>query len=235
MATFPTKSRRRRDAHRRVRLLVEILATAVTAALLLPVAAADAHPRTPGFASDSSPAVKYATQPALRPTKTTLTIKLTHCVGCTLHLFGDYRDGYHHWDAAKTPRPTKHGRISKTVVRLAPQRTRGLVVLVNDPRAVDTGSGNLTVMRYAGLAVGARVPRGHRDTAGHACWAGTSAKRVLLDIRIARYPASDVVTGEDGYAIAPFLNRGVRSIGPRKRTTKGVALKTRDVEGYCGR
>jgi hypothetical protein len=62
------------------------------------------------------------------------------------------------------------------------------------------------------------------------CWAGTSARRVSLDVRAVRYPLRDVA-GHPGHSVRSWFQTTVASTLPMVAATKG-AIGNQDAF-YC--
>jgi hypothetical protein len=166
--------------------------------------------------------------------KVRLTIKVTSCRGCRVSLFGDYRNGSHHWSrGAKLRYVGGPFLTSKTTVRVARKNTRGLLVGISDPKAVRVGAFPVAVLRYGSLRVGETVPSPHYDDTAYSCWAGTRKKKATLAFAVAHVDDVDMATGEEGYVALPFLERGVRTIGHSKATYGSVGLLTQETAGWC--
>jgi hypothetical protein len=111
------------------------------------------------------------------------------------------------------------------------RRTRGMSINLN-PRWSKREAITNVVFRYAHTRIGQRISSA---TAAHkkramGCWAGTDASKVVLRIRVVRFPVVDYA-GNHGYAPRAWLARTHKAVPPMARAFKGT-LANQDAF-YC--
>jgi hypothetical protein len=156
---------------------------------------------------------------------TRITLHVTTCRHCPVRLVqaGGSR---HVWHS-----PTKRIRHGVVSFRVLTRHTYGMSFEIR-PRWSSAGYIPNIVTRYgrthAGDMVTNAVAKHKKFATG--CWAGTSARRVSLDVRAVRFPLPDML-GHPGHSVRAWFKPTLASTLPMVRTTKG-AIGNQDAF-YC--
>ncbi len=152
----------------------------------------------------------------------TLSLHVDSCERCPVTLT-QALEGRKVWQSA-----TKRVQDGDVTFTVPIARTRGMSITVS-PRWSDLDAVPLVAFRYAGTEVGQVIPNSlaATETRGTACWAGTSAKAVSMDIRVVSY-AHRTQSGDPGRAIRVWSKTTRHAMLPYLDAYKG-SLGTQDV------
>ena len=203
-----------------------VLATGVAA--VTTAAGADAVP----VARSGASAAAAAAPSAARPARTTVTLKVPHCEGCTISPAqglwdDDARQGVRSWGG---PSLTVHD--GEAAFTTATRHLHGLSLVMSAPWERRLGYVTNVVMRYGGHAVGERVSvaEARQQRRGTACWAGTDERAVTLKV-IARRARVEGVGGQTTGTLA-FVRTTPDWMRPSRRAYRGV-MGSQDLN-ICG-
>jgi hypothetical protein len=148
---------------------------------------------------------------------TRVTLNIDTCSRCPVDLVQAIEGRGSVW-RSRTER-VKDGAVS---FRVPTRRTHQMSFEINPRWSVLNVVPNI-VTRYHGIQVGDIVTD---DVAPHkkraaGCWAGTSARRITLDVRAVKFPARDL-EGNPGFGLRAWFEPTMDSSGPMVPTFKGA-------------
>jgi len=191
-----------------VHLRLVALIAAVVTALIVGSAGVAADRSTP-LSSDG--AVPEAAARGAVP-KTRITLRAHTCPRCPVRL----TDGNSWWTN------THRVRAGHVSFQIPTRHTHGLVFEVS-PRWANAGNASTVIVtRYANTPPGERIGNevARHKRRGTSCWAGTSARHVVMTFRAVKFRAQ-TPAGDPGHALRAWFNPLRRSTPPMERTWRG--------------
>lgn len=178
------------------------------------------------LAAPAQAAEQQQDQQLQRAERTTVTLEVPDCEGCTFTLQHAYDDGegqYPVWSSRT--KTVRDGEVSFGVRRA---RTHGMSITMTAPWEQHTGFVTNVVMRYGGHDVGDHVGfrEAKKQEKGSACYAGTDESELTLAITAREVRVRGV--GGEGHATTAFVDDTAPWLKPMRAVNKGV-LGSQDV------
>jgi hypothetical protein len=189
--------------------------TAIAAVLIVTLSLTFA-PLAVGATHDADSVASLA-HPAAGRSYTRVVLNVDTCSRCPIGLVQAIQGGGSVWRS-----PIKRVHEGSVSFRVPTRRTHQMSFEINPRWSVLNVVPNI-VTRYHGADVDGIVTD---DVAPHkkraaGCWAGTSARRVTLDVRAVRFRARDL-EGNPGFALRAWFAPTLDSGGPMVQTFKGA-------------
>lgn len=202
-------------------MLRRTAALAVATCLLAATAAVTA----PVSAGPSGPTLSAAGRGSVPTTR--IRLRVRSCAHCPVMLMQAVPEPDGHVWRTRQHR-VRDGWVAFTVPT---RRTVGMSIDL-DPRWSKFEAHTNVVIRYAHARVGQRidVATARHKRRAEGCWAGTTAAKVTLRVRVVKFPFTDYA-GNKGYAPRAWLVRTHAGVPPMVRTTEG-AIGNQDAF-YC--
>jgi hypothetical protein len=142
----------------------------------------------------AAPSQTAAPMPSVRPSTarivptTVLTLAVDSCNGCQIFLVQSLKHASGRWTTwTSSGKTITAGQVK---FKVPTQRTHGMSMFLQAPWQTGGNSAPVAVVRYRNTTVGQTIPnriaRHKRYATG--CWAGTSARRVTIAMRVVGFP-----------------------------------------------